>query len=64
MPEINERKFNPNSDTWLFTADYLRKERSMTLESIVGTSDPEVSARLKGRVQFIDELLNLPTNIL
>ena len=56
-------KFNTHSNEWAYIHGHLSELRESYVNELVRCGDPEKSSRTKGRIQLIDELLELPTYI-
>lgn len=56
-------KFQPESPTWQVLSRYLQRERTEQLERLFETQDPREADVIRGHIQRIDDLLDLPTRL-
>lgn len=53
-------RIDRNSPTWQAVADWARDQREGAIERLIGGANTEQDERIRGKIQALNELLDLP----
>ena len=53
-------RIDRNSPTWRAVADWAADQREGAIERLIGGASPEKDERIRGKMQALSELLDLP----
>ena len=53
-------KIDPNTQTWEAVKAWAEDQRDGAIERLIGGAYPEQDERIRGRIQALSELLDLP----
>ncbi|MEX0385867.1 hypothetical protein [Spiribacter onubensis] len=53
-------KIDPNTQTWEAVREWAIDQREGAVERLIGGAYPDKDERIRGRIQALDELLDLP----
>jgi hypothetical protein len=53
-------QIDPNSHTWQAVVDWAEDQRQGAIERLIGGANPDQDERIRGKIQALNELLDLP----